>query len=141
MTKKEYVLYVNGKIVPVKKEIYDAYYKELNHERYLNRKDRKNGLIYYNQFDTPESNFEESIGDKTFDVSQVVETKVLMEKLYDALNSLSDEERELVIELFFEEKTLIDSAKRRDISDVAVLKRRNRILKKLKKILENEKIF
>lgn len=138
MKNKKHVLYVNGKLVQVSKKVYEAYYKELNHERYLKRKDKKNGLIYYNQYDTDEMNYSEVMEDKCYDVEQIVETKILMEKLYDALNSLNKDERELVMELFFEEKTLKEAANKREISHSSIARRRNKILLKLKELMETE---
>lgn len=139
MKRKKYVLYSNGKLVPVSKKVYVTYYKNLNHERYLERKDRRKGLIYYNQYDTDDMNYESVLEDKTINVEQIVEIKILMEKLYDALNSLTEEERELVIELFFEEKTLMEAAKTRNISHTSIVRRKKKILKKLKNYIENTK--
>lgn len=136
MKKEKYVLYVNGELVPVCKKVYDAYYKELNHEKYLERKDKANSLLYYDQFDFEDMNFEDVLEDKTFNVEQIVETKILMEKLYEALDLLSEEERELVIELFFKEKTLTEVAKVRETSHTTISRKRRKILEKLKEILE-----
>jgi len=41
MDKKEYFLYVKGKAVKVNEEIYRAYWRITEHEKYLQRKDWK----------------------------------------------------------------------------------------------------
>ena len=41
MEKKEYSLYVKGKGVPVSEEVYKAYWKITEHEKYLIDRDRK----------------------------------------------------------------------------------------------------
>ena len=40
--KKEFYLYVNGKKVKVSEEIYKVYWREREHEKYLEQVDRKN---------------------------------------------------------------------------------------------------
>lgn len=60
-----------------------------------------------------------------------------LEQLYKALSLLSEDERYLIRQLFFEERTERDLAEELKIYHNAVHKRKNRILKKLKNILEN----
>ena len=57
-------------------------------------------------------------------------------RLYQALALLSDDERELIERLYFQEQTERETAVQMGIYHNAVHKRKNRILKKLKKILE-----
>ena len=45
MDKKEYFLYVKGKEVKVSEEVYKAYWKITEHEKYLQRKDWKYDVI------------------------------------------------------------------------------------------------
>ena len=45
MDKREYYLYVKGKAVPVSEEVYKAYWKITEHEKYLQRKDWKHNVI------------------------------------------------------------------------------------------------
>ena len=44
---KEYYLYVKGKAVPVSEEVYKAYWKITEHEKYLQRKDWKHNVISF----------------------------------------------------------------------------------------------
>lgn len=60
-----------------------------------------------------------------------------LEQLYKALFLLSEDEQYLIRQLFFEERTERDLAEELKIYHNAVHKRKNRILKKLKNILEN----
>lgn len=59
------------------------------------------------------------------------------EQLYKALSLLSEDEQYLIRQLFFEERTERDLAEELKIYHNAVHKRKNRILKKLKNVLEN----
>ena len=60
-----------------------------------------------------------------------------LEQLYKALSLLSEDEQYLIKQLFFEERTECGLAEELKIYHNAVHKRKNRILKKLKNILEN----
>ena len=43
--KIEYFIYVRGKAVPASEEVYKAYWKITEHEKYLQKKDWKYGVI------------------------------------------------------------------------------------------------
>ena len=45
--KKEFYLYVNGQKVKVSEEIYKVYWREREHEKYLEQVDRKNHLLFF----------------------------------------------------------------------------------------------
>ena len=71
-----------------------------------------------------------------------VEINVDLEKLHIALQQLTAEELDIIKKVFFENMTEREIAKLLGISQVAVNKRKHRILEKLKKIIENKiKIF
>ena len=136
MAKKEYYILVNGDKVAVSKEIYQAYWKHTNREKYLERLDRQNRLLLFSYLDQ-EGNFEESLEDKSVDVEKLVETKEAIEELHLALSKLNGEEREIIDALYFREETVRDVANVFNISHPALIKRRNKILEKLKNILKD----
>lgn len=45
MDKKEYYIYVKGKALSVNEEVYKTYWKIIEHEKYLQKKDWKYGVI------------------------------------------------------------------------------------------------
>ena len=51
MDKKDYYLYVKGKAVKVSEEVYKAYWKITEHEKYLQRKDWKYDVIPFSAMD------------------------------------------------------------------------------------------
>ena len=61
---------------------------------------------------------------------------LLKEKLHGALNQLTVEERELVYQFYYRNLTEREVAKKLRMSQVAVHKRKHRILDKLKEIME-----
>ena len=44
---KEYYLYVNGQKVKVSEQIYKVYWREKEHEKYLEQVDKKNHLLFF----------------------------------------------------------------------------------------------
>ena len=132
MSNKEKYIYVKGKKIYVPDEVYRTYKKELNHEAHLKRLDRKHGVLHFGDFNTSIVD----IADNTVDVEKIIETKMLIEDLYHALDSLNDEERKLIEALYFEDKTLVEVAKREDTNPMKISRLRNKILEKLRKILD-----
>ena len=129
---KEKYIYVKGKKIYVPDEVYRAYKKELNHEAHLNRLDIKHGVFHFGDFNTSVVD----IADNTVDVEKIIETKMRIEDLYRALDSLNDEERNLIKSLYFEDKTLTEVAKKEDTNPMKISRLRNKILEKLRKLLD-----
>ena len=47
---KEYHLYVNGQRVEVSEQIYKVYWREKEHEKYLEQVDKKNHLLFFHHW-------------------------------------------------------------------------------------------
>ena len=112
--------------------MYRAYKKEINHEAHLKRLDIKHGVFHFGDFNTSVVD----IADKSIDVEKIIETKMRIEDLYRALDSLNDEERNLIKLLYFDDKTLIEVAKQRNTNPMKISRLRNKILEKLRKLLD-----
>ncbi len=132
---KEYYLYVNRQKVKVSKEIYKVYWREREHEKYLEQVDKKNHLFFFSQMDY-DGHFAESIVDESVDVEKIVETSILIDKLNSAMEELNAEERDIIERLYFNDESLRSVAKLKDITHPALIKRRNKILEKLRKFIE-----
>ena len=135
--KKEYYIIVNGKKVFVSEEVYKMYWKDTNHANYLERVDRKHGLLYFSEMDK-DGHLVDNIPDKNVDVEKLVEMKALIDRLNIAMNSLTKDEREIVERLFFEDESLSSVAKRKKVSYQAIQSKKNTILAKLKKFFEEK---
>ena len=86
--KKEYYLYVNGQKVKVSEEIYKVYWREKEHEKYLEQVDRKNHLLLFSSLDH-DGHFEENIVDEGIDVEKIVETQMMIEAVRNAISRLN----------------------------------------------------
>lgn len=137
MAKKEYYLYVKGKAVPVSEEIYKAYWKITEHEKYLQRKDWKHNIISFSSLDH-DGHFVDNIIDEKMDLEKIIEVKMRIEELHKALNTLTKEERELMEAIFYKEESLRSISRREKVTHQAISGRRDRILEKLRKILEDK---
>ena len=133
--KKEYYLYVNGQKVKVSEEIYKVYWREREHEKYLEQVDRKNHLLFFSSLDH-DGHFIDNIADESVDVEKIVETQMMIEAVRNAISMLNAEERDIVERLYFNDETLSSIARGKKVSYQAIQWRKNSILKKLRVLLE-----
>ena len=137
MDKKDYYLYVKGKAVKVSEEVYKAYWKITEHEKYLQRKDWKYDVIPFSALDY-DGHFVDNIIDERIDLEKIVEVKMQIEELNKALATLTKKERELIEAIFYKEESLRSIGKKEKVSYQAIGKRRDKILEKLRKLLEDK---
>ena len=132
MLDKEKYIYVRGKKITVSDEVYKAYKKELNHEAHLNRMDRKHRVYGFEDYKIDLN----SIADENVDIEKIIETKMRIEDLYQALEKLNEDERKVIDSLYFKEMTIRDLAKEQQVSSKKIFSFRNKILEKLRELLE-----
>lgn len=141
---KKYYLYVNNEKIEVSYEIYKSYYAA-NRKEYHIMKELKEGrkrvnsvtkeVIYLPSLETSYEWMQEIYGDTietgTLGPEEMYIHKELMNRLYEALDALNDEDRELIIKLFFKGKTENELAKERGLSVKTINYHKRRILSKL----------
>ena len=132
---KEYYLYVNGQKVRVSEQIYKVYWREKEHEKYLEQVDKKNHLLFFSSLDH-DGHFVDNIVDDSVDVEKIVETKIMIEAVRNAISKLNAEGRDIIERLYFDDETLSSIASEKKVSYQAIQWRKTNILKKLKKFLE-----
>ena len=132
---KEYYLYVNGQRVKVSEQIYKVYWREKEHEKYLEQEDKKNHLLFFSSLDH-DGHYVDNIVDESVDVEKIVETQMMIEAVRNAISRLNAEERDIIERLYFNDETVRSVAKLKSITHPALIKRRNKILEKLKKFIE-----
>ena len=133
---KKYYIFVGDEKIEVDQEVYKSYWQITNRERYLERLDRQNKLLFFSDLST-EYSCEDTIADENYDLEKIVETKMLIDRVREAIDSLNDEEREVIERLYYQDESLRSIATSKKISAPALLKRRNKILKKLKELLND----
>jgi RNA polymerase sigma factor (sigma-70 family) len=130
--------------VPVSEEIYKEFYRMDRRERYMEKDVKVGRMVVDPKAETVEyiPSKEDSInrlmdlgGD--FEDDQMIED-ILCDKatlliLQEAMAELNEKEQELIKALYYKDLTVREVAKEENISHVAVIKRRNKVLDKLKK--------
>ncbi|HGI3984404.1 TPA: sigma factor-like helix-turn-helix DNA-binding protein [Streptococcus agalactiae] len=132
---KEYYLYVRGQKVKVSEDIYKVYWREKEHEKYLEQVDKKNHLLFFSSLDH-DGNFVDNLADESVDIEKIIETQILIETVRKAMSRLNDEERDIIERLYFNDETLSSVARSKKVSYQAIQWRKNNILKKLKVLLK-----
>ena len=62
---------------------------------------------------------------------------MMIEAVRNALSKLNAEEREIIEKLYYDDESIRSVAKRNNISHPALIKKKNKILDKLKKLLKD----
>ena len=135
--KREYQIKVQGQPVPVSEEVYYTYYRMKRRELHLEEKDKAHGVFHYSALDTKATNGEDAIPDLISPhLDDVVMDKLIAEKLHQCIAQLAQEEQELVFALYFQNKSEHQMAAETGIPRMTSHNRKNRILARLKKLIE-----
>ena len=143
-------IWIRGQFVEVTEEVYRAYMRgdrkiryfenDLKTERFVLGKDGQVIQIIPSREDSLDRLVDENaqqFPDEQESVESVVLNKLEVDRLHTALSLLTPEERALIQALFFEERSESELAAAFGISQPAVYKRKMKILKKLKLLLES----
>lgn len=128
---KEYYLKLNGKQVPVTEEVYQAFKRPAWRERKRRQARFSNELSLDALAD---DGFE--VPDEAALVDEIVEDKLLLDVLFKALSELTDDERFLIDELFYNNKSEREIAMERGLSKTGVHKQKEKALSKLRDLLK-----
>jgi len=131
-----YKIKINNQLVDVTEEVYYAYYRMANREKYLEKCDQKNGLMHYQALDFDGMVGEAIMEDSRSDVLANIVTREEQGQLYQAISKLAEKDRELINAIYFYDQTEKEAAELLGVSQQAVHKRKTRILHELKNILE-----
>lgn len=137
MSKKDLYIKINGELINVSEEVYLTYYRMESRERYLDRKDILHGKVLYSNLDTDETLGEEGIPDlNTESVEDAAVRRIITDKLHQCLDRLTAEERDLIIRIYFQEKSEVRLAKELGVLQQTINYRKQKILKKLLKMMK-----
>lgn len=144
------LLWTNAQYIEVTDEVYSVYMKGQRKMQYFEKdlkteqevKDKNSNItrIIQSREDSLDRLINDNLrqfSDDSESVESVVQANDEINKLHIALKQLTDDEWIIIKMLFYDEMTERDTAKILGISQAAVNKKKHRILKKLKKIIEN----
>jgi len=128
---KQYSIELNGRQIPVSKEVYDAFKRPAWKERKRSqvRAEKELSLEAF-----ADAGFEIPSGEALVD--EIVEDKLLLDMLFKALSELTDDERFLIDEMFFNDKSEREIVQEIGLSKTGVHKQKEKILSKLKNLLK-----
>ena len=140
--REKYYIGLNGQTFEVSKELYEAYYKGQRKEKYFThdlkqehiKVDKETGemIVIPSREDSYERLLE---AEETEKVEDVAVRAVMLEKLNEALHTLTDEETAIIHALFYQEISEVELAKKLGIARTTLQSRKYKILEKLRKLL------
>lgn len=149
MSAEKYYIYIEKESVEVNREVYDVYNKGARKERYFSvdlktgQKRVKNNSGEMEVVPSREDSYERLLetdkqfasGDESVE-DRAIKT-MLLNQLKEILETLSYEERQLIYELFYIQRTERELCKMMDIGKTTLHKRKEKLLLKLRNLLEN----
>lgn len=145
--REKYYIALDGHAFEVSRELYEAYYKGQRKDKYFThdlkeehtRVDKETGQITI--IPSREDSYERLLEtEKQFaeDAEDVMETAiraVMLEKLNEALHTLTEDEKAIIHALFYQEISEVELAKQLGIARTTLQSRKYKILEKLKNLL------
>ncbi len=119
--KKTYYLFVKNKKIEVNKDMYLAFHQLICAQKYNERCYRRHAHSLGN------------LPDARPGVEDTAVKNIMIEKLYDALKQLSEEEYALIFELFFNGRSERGLAGEWDMHPMTIHRQKAKIIEKLKK--------
>lgn len=126
---------LHGMLMEVTPEQYREFYRNRRRQKYLDERSQDNGDISIDMLTTPEFNGADILVSPENIEEQVVR-HMMTDKLHSCILMLSEEERELLHDLFYIGLSERDAAEKYAVSQVAIHKRKKRVLDKLKKMMD-----
>lgn len=133
MSMDYFVTLPGGTKVPVTKEVHEVYYEQERRDEYYKRMKKKMHQSY-DELSLTEHPAEEQLFVPPTSVEELAEREMMLKILFSALDKLADDERALVEELYFEDKSEREYARNNGVPQTTVVRRRKKILIKLRKL-------
>lgn len=127
---------LHGMLMEVSEKDYLDFYKNRRRQKYIDERSAENGDFSYDMLTTDDFNGEDILPDKSEPLDEQVVQKIMTDKLKSALPLLAEDEQKLIREIFYENLSERSLAEKYDVSQVAIHKRKVKILEKLKKIMK-----
>ena len=130
---------IQGCLLEVVREQYTDFYRDKERWRYLQKLDADNSLLSLEVIESADdsSNGFEFIADEAVNVAETVVHRMMLDKLKSSLTLLTEEERTLIQQHFYEGKSQVELSRIYGINQSSVSRHIMKILQKLKKLLEN----
>ena len=135
--KKHRFIRLHGVLMEVTDKDYKIFYEARRRQKYLKERSEEKRDISLDTLAQEKYDGEIMIPDRTENVEMQVERKLMLENLKTCILLLSDESQKIIYLRFYENMTEEQIGEIYGITQQAVSKRIDRIVKKLKKLLKN----
>ena len=132
---ERFFISIDDTLLEVSKEQYVDYYKDKRRQKYIDEEAETAGEFSVDALSDGLFNGEVIFVDTAPDVCDTVMTKILAEKVHEALAMLPQDERDLIIQIYFENKTERQIASEYHLAQGTIHWRKTKILEKLKQIM------
>ena len=124
-----------GMLMEVSEEDYVQMNREKSKMQYQSKMAKRMGEFSYDSISTDEFDGILILEDHNPDVSEIVETRMMVDRLREVMKELSEEETELIQALYVDNVSEREYSREKGISHTAVQKRRQRIIDKLRDLM------
>lgn len=131
---RRYYIKVCGTFIEVSKDIYYTCYNSYRKQIRDNRKDHAYGLVSYDVL-LPDGHSMLDIYGKSYDYLEDIYKKDMLKAVMNLIEALDDGDRELIIGLLIEEQKESDLAKKYQVSQQTINRRKKKIIKSLREKL------
>ena len=133
---KVYLINLGHSIMEVDEVAYHDFYKEENREDYRQKLAIKNNVVSMESLVSGEFNECNLVADTSEPLDEKVMRKMMIEKLPEAIANLSDEEKELIKQIYFNHISERDLGRIMGVPRTTISYRKEKALKKLKSFFE-----
>ena len=132
---EKFFIPLHGMLMEVSEDVYRDFYKSVRRQKYLDERSKENGDFSYDMLTTDEFNGEDILVDETQDIEEIVVDRIMLDKLQQVISLLSEDERTLIHQHFFEEISQKELSRMYGVNQSNISRRILKILQKLKKFL------
>lgn len=132
-------------LIEADEKTYKEHYRESERNKYINSIENKQQLLSLSGAENYHKDEEGFEGDKTYleacmdnDVEPQVITKLMVEKLNSILTLLSEDERDLINDVFYRNKSQTEIAREQGIRQSTIEYRLKRVLEKMRILMTEE---
>lgn len=129
---KPYFVNLGYAVMETTKENYLSYYKDYRRRRYLAEEAAKFGELSYDVLDSNEFNGSDIVIDLSEHFEDVIERKLMAQRLPEIISKLTADEQLLIRQIYFLNLSERELSVYYNLSNIAIHKRKMKILKKLK---------
>ena len=135
--KEKYLINIQGQLIEVSPDVYYVYFRMRRQEQWQEEKKKEHKVLSYDALDTGESQGIENIEDTTAPtMEEIVAAHELRDRVRSAIALLPKAERELIQAIYYNELSEREVAAREGVSQNKINKQLQKILSKLKRILD-----